>query len=302
MILRTVRALGWALGVAGTPLAAQARTDPAVVSDVGLGTDSYVLISGMVGGVAGFRRLEQRLLTHGYRVVIIDPYRLSVDSADVSFAALARRVERVLVQRGVSRATIIAHAHGAGVALRLAAAAPERVEALYFLDVGALASNSTTVLNASLRLVPLIARVPAGRDFIRKRYIQGLRQNAAQVAWLDSATQAAYADSLVHNTRRAVALAFRMSRAQEPEPLEAVVSRIVVPVTVLLGAVTRPSGPGAAELTALAPLGALVRIERLDGVGHFPHEEAPDEVMRRVLRRSMPCGCEEALSTSKASS
>ncbi len=281
----------WILGAAALPATAQQPSQPGAVSDAGQGPATYVLVSGMVGGVAGFRRLEQRLLAHGARVVIIDPYTLSVDSADVSFAALARRVEAALAARGVARARVVAHAHGAGVALRLAAASPGRVEALYFLDVGALASNATTVLGASLRLVPLIARLPRGRDFIRKRYLQGLRQNAGQVAWLDSATQAAYSDPLVLNTRRAVALAFRMSRAQEPESLAVVVSRVVAPVTVLLGGVIHPSGPGTAELEALTPLGDLVRIERLTNVGHFPHEEAPHEVVRHIVMRRTRCGC-----------
>jgi pimeloyl-ACP methyl ester carboxylesterase len=37
------------------------------------------------------------------------------------------------------------------------------------------------------------------------------------------------------------------------------------------------------EITALAPLASLLRVERLPGVGHFPHEEVPDEVASFVL-------------------
>ena len=272
------------LGLAGSrPLTAQHRDGLPAVSDAGEGRQSYVLISGLVGGVRGFRRLEQRLLAQGHRVVIIDPYRLSVDSPDVSFAALARRVETVLAERAVRDARVVAHAHGAGVALRLAAQAPERVSGLYFLDVGALASNGTGVLGTAIRIAPLIARMPGGRDFIRKRYIKGLRENSGTHEWLDAASQAGYTEPLLDNIDRVVALAYRLAGAKEPEPLASVVSRVTVPVSILLGGLPHPSGPDSAEMQALVPLGAAVRIARLESAGHFLHEEAPDAVARFVM-------------------
>ena len=273
------------LAASGTPAAAQRGPDHPAVSDAGEGRDAYVLISGLVGGVAGFRRLEQRLLANGFRVVIIDPYQLSVDSADVSFAALARRVDVVLAERGVRGARIVGHAHGAGVALRLAASTPDRVSALYFIDVGALATNGTNVLTTAVRLAPLIARMPGGREFIRSRYVNGLRDNSARDDWLDAATQLSYTAPLLRNTDRVVALASRLSRAQEPEPLATVVSRVGVPLAILLGSVPHPSGPDSAEMAALRPLGSRVHIARLENAGHFPHEEAPDEVARFVMTR-----------------
>ena len=65
----------------------------------------------------------------------------------------------------------------------------------------------------------------------------------------------------------------------------AVVARVRAPVTLLLGAVPHPSGPDENEITALRPLGHGLRVERLAGVGHFPHEEAPDAVAAFVLGR-----------------
>jgi pimeloyl-ACP methyl ester carboxylesterase len=275
--------LGGSLAVPPTATLEAQRTGGAVVTDVGRGLETFVLLSGMVGGVAGFRRLEARLVESGYRVVVIDPYRLSVDSADVTFAALARRVDALLVARGVTSARVVGHAHGAGVALRLAASDPQRVAALYFLDVGALASNRTKVLSASLRLVPIVARIPGGRRFIRARFLGGLRENAGRHDWLDAATQDDYVRPVLDHVDRVAAMGARLSRANEPDSLSALVSRICVPLTVLLGDVPHPSGPDEAELDALAPLGTLLRIERISGVGHFPHEEAPDEVARLLL-------------------
>jgi pimeloyl-ACP methyl ester carboxylesterase len=278
--------LGWLLVLAPTPSLGAQHTRDTAITDVGHGPETYVLLSGMVGGVAGFRRLEAQLLERGHRVVAIDPYRLSVDSADVTFAALARRVDAVLQTRGVESARVVGHAHGAGVALRLAATNPRRVTALYFIDVGALPVNRTKVLGASLRLAPIVARIPGGRAFIRSRFLRGLRESSGRHEWLDASTRDAYVQPVVDHIGRVTAMALRLSRADEPDSLPALVSRISVPLLVLLGDVPHPSGPEPEELAALAPLGALLRIERIAGVGHFPHEEAPAEVARHLLA---PC-------------
>jgi len=275
---------GLAFGASADTLMAQPQHARSVTL-AGSGPQIYVLLSGMVGGISGYRRLEARLVEAGHRVVTIDPYHLSIDSADVSFDALARRVERVLARYNVTDARMVGHAHGAGVMLRVAAMAPQRVAALYFLDVGALPENRTKVLSASLRLVPLIARVPGGRSLIRDRYIRGLRANAGRQEWLDEVTQRAYTEPMLDDIDRVIALAFRLKDAQEPEALASVVSRVRVPATVILGDAPHESGPDSSEIAALAPLGSRLRIHRLAGIGHFPHEEAPDAVALILLAR-----------------
>jgi pimeloyl-ACP methyl ester carboxylesterase len=252
---------------------------PAIVVSAG-GPTTFVLLSGIVGGVAGFRRLQGELTAQGHRVIVIDPYALSLDSADVTFAALARRVDRELARLGVDSARVMGHAHGGGVALRLAAHAPSRVTDLYLLDVGALPQNRTKVFSGALRFVPFITRLPGGRRFVRSKLIGGIRENAGRLEWLDSTTQRAYADPLLDRIGRVVNMAGRLASAREPEPLSDVVARVRAPVTIIAGAVPHPSGPDSAEFTALAPLGMRLHIERLIGVGHFPHEEAPAEVAR----------------------
>jgi esterase len=260
------------------------QTLPPAVRVVGSGSQTYVLVSGMVGGVAGMHRLETRLLRAGNRVVVIDPYQLAIDSTEVSFDALARLVDSDLGARGITGAIVVGHSHGGGVALRLAANSPRRVSALYLLDVGALPSNRTAVFSSSIRLVPIIARIPTGKSFIRRRVVEGLRENSATPAWLDASTCSAYTDPLIDNVDRMVAMAIRLSNADEPEAVDDVVRRVTVPITVLLGSVRTKSGPSDAELRALERLGARVRIETILGAGHFPHEEAPDDVVRRISR------------------
>jgi len=277
-------AITCALAIAGpATLGGQsARYDSSVVSVSGSGSTTFVLITGVVGGVAGFRRLAS-LLEPTHRVVIIDPYRLAVDSADVTFAALARNVDRVLGELGVDSARVVGHAHGAGVALRLAVNAPSRVTELYFLDAGAYDENRTKGFSSSLKWASLIVKFPGGRNFVRGRFARGLRQNSGRQEWLDSATLREYTDPVVNQLSKAISLAKRLERAREPESYLTLADRVQVPVTVLLGAAPHPAEPDSAEITALAPLGDRLRIEHLAGVGHFPHEEAPAEVAAYLL-------------------
>ena len=263
-------------------LAQSTAVTPAVVVN-GSGTVTYVLVSGMIGGVAGFRQLATLLVDSGYRVIVIDPYLLSLDSADVTFAALARRVDAVLIEHSVTSARVVAHSHGAGVMLRVAAMSPERIAALYFLDAGALAANHGPMLSSAMRLVPLITRLPGGRSFIRGRFVDELHRSAGHQEWLDADTERRYTEPVLDHIGSVVAMARRLANAQEPESLESVIGRVHVPVTVLLGDAPHTAGAGPEEIDALAALGPLVRIEHLAGIGHFPQEEAPNELLRYLL-------------------
>jgi pimeloyl-ACP methyl ester carboxylesterase len=288
-----------ALACYGATLAISAslRVSPAYATEISRprmsieadrGRDTYVLLSGLVGGVAGYRPLEALLLRQGKRVIIIDPYRLSIDSADVSFAALARRVDAVLARQGVTSAIVVGHAHGGGVALRLAANSPDRVHALYLLDVGALETNHSPIFSASLRLIPVITHVPGGDGFVQARFIRALRQNSGRQGWLDSTTQREFAEPLLRDIGRVIALGQRLAASREPEPLSVLLARVHVPVTVVLGDAPHEASPGPEEMNALVALGTLLRIEHLPGIGHFMQEEAPIEVARILLVRQNP--------------
>ena len=257
---------------------------PPAITVAGEGRNTYLLLSGVIGGVAGYHRIERRLVELGNRVIVIDPYLLAIDSDDVSFDALAKRVDAELAARGVDTVRIVGHAHGGGVAIRLAANARGRASELFLLNVGALTDHRNPVFTSSIRLAPLITRLPGGRAFLRRRILDGLRQNGGHTEWLDSSTVRAYTEPMLDNIGRVVAMAMRLGKAEEPEPLAAVIQRLRVPVTVIIGALTCPASPGRDELAALEPLGRLVRIDTLAGVCHFPHEELPDELVHRLLR------------------
>jgi pimeloyl-ACP methyl ester carboxylesterase len=260
---------------------ALAQHDSARVTLRGSGNVTYVLLPGLVGGPPGYHRLESRLLRQGHRVMVVDPYRLSVDSVDVTFEALARRVEREMATRRIDSARVVGHAHGAGVALRLAARS-SRVTSLHLLDAGAIPSNRTRVFSSALRLVPLITRIPGGRALVRRHLLRGLRQHSATTAWLDAETQRAYTEPVLDNISSVITMAWRLADAEEPESVAAVVRRVRIPVMVILAGHPHPAAPDSSQIAALNPLGARLRVVRLDGVGHFPHEERPDLVFEIV--------------------
>ncbi|MEO5568712.1 MAG: alpha/beta fold hydrolase [Gemmatimonadaceae bacterium] len=268
------------------PAGAQHAPPPAV-RVVGAGPETFVLLSGMVGGVASFRRIETRLVAQGFRVVSIDPYQLAIDSTVVTFDAIARLVDAELGARAITGATVVGHSHGGGVGLRLAGNAPTRVSRLYLLDVGALPSNRSAVFSASIRFVPIISRIPTGNAFIRNQMVAGLRENSATAEWLDESTRRAYTEPLIENVDRVVAMAMRLGQAEEPEPVANVVARVRAPITILLGETATKAGPAPGEFQAFGRRAPPLRIDTVRRAGHFPHEEAPDEVVRLLRTRQV---------------
>jgi pimeloyl-ACP methyl ester carboxylesterase len=55
-------------------------------------------------------------------------------------------------------------------------------------------------------------------------------------------------------------------------------------VVLLLGAWVSPASPDPEDVTPFNRLGALVRVERVAGAGHFLQEERPDEIVRLLVR------------------
>jgi hypothetical protein len=72
LLLLTCGAACLVLAALAAPLAAQAATahaaQPPAVTDTGRGRETFVLLTGLVGGAAGFRRIRGPLVARGYRV------------------------------------------------------------------------------------------------------------------------------------------------------------------------------------------------------------------------------------------
>lgn len=249
---------------------------------------TVVLMSGLLGGTARLAPMANRLVAEGFRVVAIDAYRLALGTADVSFDGMARTVAAVLERESVDAAVVVAHAHGAGIALRLAAVAPARVAELIFLDAGVVTRTHSPGVERALRVASLVSRLPGGANLVRSRLVSGIRANSADPRWLTDDIARAYADPLLAELPVVSVLASRLAAAREPQAITTVLARVRAPLTILLGAVPHATGAGDEEL-ALARQLPEVRMQSVAGAGHFVHEEAPTAVVDavRAARRSV---------------
>ncbi len=243
---------------------------------------SIVLLSGLLGGVARLAPLGDSLVTRGFRVVRIDPYRLSAQAPDVSFHGMAREVASALEALGIRSAVVVAHGHAAGVALRLAANSPQLVSELLLLEGGLLASTGTRGVSGAMQLASIIARLPGGPSLIRARLVSGIRANSGDARWLTAAAAREYTDGLLLELSAVARMADRLAQAREPEHSATLLARLRARTLVLVGAVPHDFAPGDEELDALAAH-PEVRIRRVEGAGHFVHEEALPLVLREIV-------------------
>ena len=261
---------------AATLAAEETRYDSSVVAVRGAMAPRRSSSSGMVGGVSGFRRLAS-LLESQNRVVSLTRtvsrtiQRMSRSPVSPTTWTRSSGSWRRLGLKSSGTRTVRGSRSG------LAATRPVASRSCTYSTVAPW-TNRTALFASSLKWASFITKLPGGRNYVRGRLIKGIKQNAGRHDWLDSATVRAYTEPVLGQLSKAISLAKRLDRAREPEPNVAVVERVRVPVTVLLGDVPHPAEPDSSEITALAPLGDLVRVERLPGVGHFPHEEAPGDV------------------------
>jgi pimeloyl-ACP methyl ester carboxylesterase len=267
------------VGSAPLPALQPESTSPLVVR--GRGPD-VVLINGLLGGTARLSPLADQLVQQGFRVVLVDPYRLAANAENVSFHGMAQVVAQSLRQVGVESAIVIAHAHGSGVALRLAAHGRELVAEVLLLDAGVLARTRSSGVTRSLQVASLIARLPGGSSLIRARLTAGIQANSGDDLWLNADVARAYSEPFIAELPAVHRMATRLAEATEPESVERLLPQVRVPVTVLLGAAPHGFSATRDELALLQRLPEQ-RIRWLANVGHFIHEEAPHEVVSEVV-------------------
>jgi len=240
-----------------------------------------VLLSGLLGGLARLAPTADALVARGFRVVTIDPYRLSAQAEDVSFHGMAREVERALEGLGMSSAVVVAHAHATGIALRLAANAPHLVDELVLIEGGVLPSTRSAGVSRAMQVASLIARLPGGQSLIRASLSAGIRANSGDARWLTESAARQYADGLLLELPAVAQMAERLAKAHEPEPAAALLPRLRARILVLIGGVPHDFSPKPMEIDPLSALPS-VQVRRIEGVGHFVHEEALPLVVREI--------------------
>ena len=261
--------------------APRAIGEPTAVITRGTGP-AVVLLNGLLGGTGRLEPLADQLVTEGFRVVIIDAYRLAAEAPDVSFHGIANTVATTLRRERVSSAVVVAHAHAAGVALRLAANAPDLATDLLLLDAGVLSTTRSVGVTRAMRVASIVARFPGGPSLIRSRLISGIRANSGNGAWLTEPVAREYTDPLLNELPAVAKMVARLADAREPETVEQWLPRVRASVTVLVGGAPHAIGASADELALVRRIpGTFVR--HVGGVGHFVHEEAPHAVVGAVV-------------------
>ena len=107
--------------------------------DEGTGSP-VVLVHGFASSLETWTAVIPELVEHGHRVIALDLRGFGWTDrppGDYSSEAQARLVLGLMDQLGVERAAVVGHSYGAGVTLRLALIAPERVTRIALYDAWA---------------------------------------------------------------------------------------------------------------------------------------------------------------------
>jgi pimeloyl-ACP methyl ester carboxylesterase len=248
-----------------------------------------VLVHGMAGSSATWEQVIPRLAE---RFTVVAPdlpghgESAKPHDGDYSLGAFASSVRDLMVTLGHPRATIVGQSLGGGVAMQFAYQFPTRCERLVLVGSGGLGREVTPLLRAlafpgiELLFPVLFAQVwrNAGRGVLAGLRRVGLRPSAyldeiwrSYESLTDPATRAAFRRTL----RSVVDHGGQLVNAHDRLPLAE-----AIPTLIVWGEndAIIPSTHAAATQAALPNS----RVEVFEGVGHFPHCEAPER-FRQVL-------------------
>jgi EmrB/QacA subfamily drug resistance transporter len=248
-----------------------------------------VLIHGLLDSGATWRKVAP-ILAVNHRVIVPDLLGHGDSDgpagADYSVFSHALLIRDLMDELGIERATVVGHSLGAGVAMGLAYACPERVERLAVLSAGGLGPDLTLTLRA--------AAFP-GADWLARALGSRICVRALLgVAWLSSSLGARrFARGVLEMARMLEGLADAGRRAAFLESARAVINlkgqrssalRLLpayrMPLFVLWGTRDRVIPARHAEqVTAIRP---DTHVVLLDGVGHSPHLVQPTYVAQAL--------------------
>jgi len=274
---------------------AVAAAETLVVTTTGAGPP-VVLLPGPLGGSFGYRLVVARLACAGRRVIVVAPLGFGWSPhprrADYSLDAQADRVAAVLDSLGVRGAVVGAHNMGASIALRLAYEHPDLVAAVVSLDGGPVERPVTPGLRTAMRLAPILSLFGAGR-FVRGRVRGALESHSASRGWITDQVVSAYAAPIARDVGGTLATLQAMERATNRAPLLANLSRIHVPVLLLVGGAKRDGGVGPDEVALLRDSIPHFSVDTVSDSGIYLQEEQPDTVADALLRL-VPAGAAAA--------
>src|SRR5215207_4798578 len=208
--------------------------------------EPVVLIPGIFGGAYGYRKVTGPLVQRGYQCIVIEPLGYGRSShppkADYSFTAQTRRVKLALEQLGITEALFIANSTGASIAMRLAIAHPEMVRGILSIDGGPVESAATPGMKKALRMGSFITKLAVNESKLRHDVRKEIVKNSGDTTWVTPRAIREYTAGQVADVDGSIDAFRSMSKSKETESLQDQLHEIRVPVRLLVGGVSHPSG------------------------------------------------------------
>ncbi|GAA0268117.1 alpha/beta hydrolase [Cryptosporangium japonicum] len=236
----------------------------------------------------GLRTITPELRGHG-QTRFLDPGTVR----DGRGVALAGDALELLDALGVERCAVVGHDWGARAGYTLAALAPERVTRLVTLSLGYQPHGVFTMpdfAQARAFWYQWLMFVDAGAEAIRRDPAGFARlqwETWSPPGWFDEETFAAAAEAFANPDWAAITLSGYRSRFAADEPrdprYDPLAARLAEVGTIGVDTLTVQGGADHCDPPSLLAgqekhFTGGYRLEVLDGVGHFPHREAPSAV------------------------
>ena len=231
---------------------------------------------------AGFRVVapDMRGYNHSDKPEGVEPYRVGT---------LARDVERLIVERGAEKATVVGHDWGAIVAWLAAMRYPERIAKLAILNVphpARFADGLTMpkqLLKSSYMFFFQIPQLPekalSARDFAALR--AGFRRQPVRPGAIPEEDSERYVEALAQPGALTATINYYRALLRNPSEMKAMLRKIAAPTLVIWG---EKDVFLSLELADPGPLWVPnLRVERLANASHFVAEDRPEEVNELLL-------------------
>jgi pimeloyl-ACP methyl ester carboxylesterase len=246
---------------------------------------NLVLLHGQPGTGADWQHVIAMLPEHISAVALDRPGHGSSRQAGGGLDVNAAAVIEELDARGIDRAVLVGHSYGGGVALSVAARAPDRVEAVVLLaSVGPDCLNGADRLLAApvagavcalfaWRLTPWFARVTLRLLARRQGWERAARRHVNWHAWGFTTWE--------NGPLWRTFLAEQKALVREAGTLAGLAAAVRVPALI----VADPRDSLVPLRTAVALSSALqyARLHPIDGAGHHLPLRAPEEVAREIV-------------------
>jgi pimeloyl-ACP methyl ester carboxylesterase len=277
-----------------------------VAQDGPLDGRPVLLLHGWPDAPRGWRPVAARLHERGWRTIVPalrgsggTRFRSAETVRDGRGIALAADAIDLLDGLGLGRVPVVGHDWGARAAYALAAVAPERVTAIAALALPYQPRGAFTIPpfeQARAFWYQWLMYVDAGADAVAGDPIAFARlqwDTWSPPGWFDEDEFAATAESFANPDWVAITLNAYRSRFLDGEPSDtryaALAARLAgveclgTPALMIQGGDDRCDEPAGSADQDRWFTGGYRRIV-LDGVGHFPHREAPDAVAQALDR------------------